>query len=195
MINAVVAKALFDTQIETLDAFLAFLPEKYNDDVDMDFMKEAVEAFKEKLQTDYKPPRGAVKVLKELNDCTDSEDVSTSNGTKKTAKKTTKKVVKNDDDESVEEKKKRAPSAYTMFVKHKMTLLRMAHEGDMKGTNFMKIAAAAWKELTEDQQNEMKTNFKKFTDEYDGVQDEVEKQKIIAKMMYESVFPSDDESE
>ena len=193
MINAVVSKALFDTQIQTLDAFLVFLPEKYGDDVDMDFMKEAVEAFKEKLQNEYKPPRGVSKVLKELDDFNTSDDATTSTGVKQSTKKSSKSTKKssNNDDDSNDDKKKRAPSAYTMFIKHKMALLKKENDGDMKGVNCMKLAAAAWKELTEDQQNEMKTNFKQLSEEYSGDEDDADKQTKLAKMMYESVFPED----
>lgn len=200
MINVVVSKALFDTQIQTLDSLLAFLPEKYGDDVDMDFMNEVIASFKTKLEKEYKVPHGSAKALKEI----EKEQKKNEKASNKKEKKATTKAKKSVDNEEtttnndtntnttdIEVKKKRAPSAYTMFIKHKMALLKKEQPSDTKGTALMKLASEAWKALSDDDVNKLKTNFtdiaKKETYEEEN---DADKQSRIAKEMYESVFGS-----
>jgi hypothetical protein len=55
-INAVVVKALHETQLETIDKVKVFL--STNEEVDQDFIHGLLDQFKAQLQADYKPPKG-----------------------------------------------------------------------------------------------------------------------------------------
>lgn len=123
MINATVSRALYETQLETLENFKKFLVSK--DDVDMDFMEELIGGFRNTLQ--------APKVF--------------GGGKKKTGS-----------DGGVANK--RAPSAYTLYIKHKMFLLKSEDPEIKSGKDLMSKAVAAWGVLTDDQKNALKTTLK-----------------------------------
>lgn len=55
-INAVVVKALHDTQVETVDKIREFL--STNEEVDHEFIGTLLDNFKSKLISDFKPPKG-----------------------------------------------------------------------------------------------------------------------------------------
>lgn len=55
-INAVVVKALHETQLETIDKVKVFL--STNEEVDQDFIHGLLDQFKAQLRADYKPPKG-----------------------------------------------------------------------------------------------------------------------------------------
>lgn len=137
LINAVVSKALFDTQIETIETFRTFLATK--DDTDMDFMNELLNEFKTKIESEYKPPKGAAKALKEA---TQSE----------TKAKKAKKTASSDD-----EAKPKKLSAYTMFIKDRMTSDEFkAEHPDAKGKVLMAKAVEAWSTLPDSMKEKMK---------------------------------------
>lgn len=141
IINAAVAKALYETQIETLASFKTYLMTK--DDVDMEFMEELITTFQSSLTV----PKldGGVK-----------------KGTKKT-------VIDG------QEKKKRAASAYTLFIKHKMHLLK---SDDIKsGKDLMSKAVEAWGELSIEEKTTLKDTLKTNPE-------------LCAKELYQMVFAS-----
>lgn len=129
MINNAVSKALFETQLETLENFKKFLAAK--DDVDMEFMEELINGFKDTLQ--------APKIT----------------GPKKGAK-----GAKKSDSEDGAEKKKRAPSAYTMYIQYQMQLLKKENPEIKSGKDLMAKAVEAWGELTEENKAELKKMLK-----------------------------------
>lgn len=150
VINAVVAKALYDTQVETITAFKAFIADK--DDVDMDFMNELIEEFQTKLQADYKPPKGAAKAMKDAG-------LAGGKGKKRGAKA-----------EGDEPKAKRALSAYILFIKYKMNDTEFRAENtEAKGKALMSAAIAVWAGLDDDIKNKMK-DLHKENPEMDGKQ-------------------------
>ena len=137
LINVVVSKALFDTQIETIETLRTFLATK--DDTDMDFMNELLNEFKTKIESEYKPPKGAAKALKEA---TQSE----------TKAKKAKKTASSDD-----EAKPKKLSAYTMFIKDRMTSDEFkAEHPDAKGKVLMAKAVEAWSTLPDSMKEKMK---------------------------------------
>jgi|UniRef100_A0A6C0BEQ4 hypothetical protein len=133
LINAVVSKAIFETQLETLETLRKFLADK--EDVDVDFMNELLDEFKSKVESDYKPPKGAAKALKEASG---------------------KNSKKSDSDSENKPKKK---SAYTLFIQYKMKDADFkASQPDLKkGKDLMAAAVASWSELSDDIKNKMKT--------------------------------------
>jgi hypothetical protein len=135
LINAVVSKAIFDTQLETLETLRKFLADK--EDVDVDFMNELLDEFKSKIESDYKPPKGAAKALKEAS------------GKGKRSKKS-------DSDSESKPKKK---SAYTLFIQYKMkdSDFKESHPDLKNGKDLMAAAVAAWGELSDEFKNKMKT--------------------------------------
>lgn len=157
-----VSEALFRTQMETLNAFLKFLPEQYGEDVDMDFMSEVVSAFQKKLEAE----RGdGVPVV-----------VPVSKTTSKKKNKSTTKSMSDDSDTSSTtktEKKKRAPSAYNHFIKYKCAILKK--EGDIAAKELMMAASSSWKELDEDKKKEFTALLKSNPD-------------ISCKELYEQVM-------
>lgn len=204
MISAIVNKALFETQIQTLDSLLSFLNEKGDIDF-MDNITEAIAEFKENLQKEYIPPSGVTaKALDEIkSDVVHNNNNKTTDnksGAKKKGKggvKSSKKKVSEDSSEegssevSTATRKKRAPSAYTMFIKHKMSLLKSELQGtEATGKNLMKLASTAWKDVTEEDQKKLKDNFKAILEKYsdDDTMDDSEKSALMAKEMYDSVF-------
>lgn len=131
MITAAVSKALYETQLETLENFQKYLAEK--DDVDMEFMEELIGGFKATLQA---PKAAPVK------------------GKGKGAKKA-------DSDESDNaDKKKRAPSAYTMYIQYQMHQLKKENPDIKSGKDLMAKAVAAWGELTDENKAELKSMLK-----------------------------------
>ena len=154
----VVSEALFQTQMETLNAFLKFLPEQYGEDVDMDFMNEVVTAFQKKLKADH--GNGVETVV-----------VSSTKKSKKSTKKGS--LSSSDDSDSSTGKKKRAPSAYNHFIKYKCAILKK--EGDIASKELMMAASSAWKELDEDKKKEFTAVLKENPD-------------ITCKELYERVM-------
>lgn len=136
LINAAVAKALYATQIETLDAFKAFLVTK--DDVDTDFMDELITSFKGTL-TEPKVADAAAK---------------------KGSKKGGKKADNSDGTSDGAEKKKRAPSAYTMYIQYQMGQLKKTNPDIKSGKDLMAKAVEAWGELTDENKAELKSLLK-----------------------------------
>jgi len=132
LINAVVSKAIFETQLETLETLRKFLADK--EDVDVDFMNELLDEFKSKLESDFKPPKGAAKALKEASG----------------------KGKKSDSESESKPKKK---SAYTLFIQYKMkdSEFKEAHPDLKNGKDLMAAAVAAWGELSDDLKIKMKT--------------------------------------
>lgn len=55
-VNAIVVKALHETQLETIDRVKEYLSK--NNDVDHDFINELLDSFKTQVQSEYKPPKG-----------------------------------------------------------------------------------------------------------------------------------------
>ena len=131
MINAAVAKALYEVQLETLANFKKYLADK--EDVDMEFMEELIDGFKAKIESE-KPKEG----------------------------KGAKGKAKADSDGEVPEKKKRAASAYSMYIKHKMHLLKA--EGVKAGKELMSKAVEAWGELDNDTKEAFKRTLKEHPD-------------------------------
>lgn len=127
MINATVARALYETQLETLENFKKYLVAK--DDVDMEFMEELIGGFRNTLQ--------APKIVGGKNSKKTSGDVNADG-----------------------EKKKRAPSAYTLYIKHKMYLLKTEDPEIKSGKDLMSKAVEAWGGLTEEQKTALKTTLK-----------------------------------
>jgi hypothetical protein len=140
LINAVVSKALFDTQIETIESLRTFLATK--EDTDMDFMNELLNEFKAKVESEYKPPKGAAKALKEA-------------GQTETKAKKAKKAAAAASDSGDEKPKKL--SAYTLFIKDRMTSDEFkAQYPDAKGKELMTHAVAAWSALPDSVKEAMK---------------------------------------
>lgn len=128
LINAVVSKSLFETQLETIESLRIFLGTK--EDTDMEFMNELLNEFKSKVEAEYKPPKGAAKALKEVPQ----------------AKKTKKAKVG--------ETKK---SAYTLYIQYRMTSddFKALHP-DCKGKTMMSKAIASWTALPDSFKEQMK---------------------------------------
>lgn len=116
-INVAVSKALYETQIETLDNFKKFLASR--EDVEIDFMDELIAGFKNNLK----------------------------------APKNVKKPI-------ATEKKKRVPSAYTLFIKHKMHLLKTENPDIKSGKDLMSKAVEAWGVMTVDMKEKLKATLK-----------------------------------
>ena len=132
MINNAVAQALHLSQLETLENFKKYLVAK--DDVDMEFMEELIGGFKATL--DAAKPKAVGKGKGGAG----------------------KKAAAGGDEGG--EKKKRAPSAYTMFIKHKMSLLKTEDPDIKSGKELMSKAVAAWSELSDDQKEALKSTLK-----------------------------------
>ena len=133
MINAAVAQALYQSQLETLENFKKFLAAK--DDVDMEFMEELINGFKATLEADK--PKAVAKGkggAKKGKDGAKSSEGSGEEG----------------------EKKKRAPSAYTMYIQYQMNLLKKENPDIKSGKELMSKAVEAWGELSEDNKTELK---------------------------------------
>jgi hypothetical protein len=131
MINNAVAQALHMSQLETLENFKKYLAAK--DDVDMEFMEELIGGFRTTLEA--AKPKAVGKGKGGAG----------------------KKAAGGDEGG---EKKKRAPSAYTMFIKHKMSLLKTEDPDIKSGKELMSKAVAAWSELSDDQKNALKNTLK-----------------------------------
>jgi hypothetical protein len=116
-INAAVSRALYETQIETLDNFKTFLASR--EDVEIDFMEELITSFKNSL----KSPKNIKKTI-------------------------------------AADKKKRVPSAYTLFIKHRMHLLKTENPDIKSGKDLMSKAVEAWGGLTEDMKDKLKSTLK-----------------------------------
>lgn len=142
LINAVVSKALFEAQIEVLENLKQFLASK--EDVDIEFFDGLVNEFKDKLEADYKPPKGADKALKEAG--------------LKEGKNKRKSKGKTDSDSDVKKKL----SVYTMFIKYKMTdpEFKAQHSEVKNGKELMAAAVVAWQALSEDVKTQMKELYK-----------------------------------
>lgn len=132
MINAAVAKALYETQLETLENFKKYLAEK--DDVDMEFMEELIGGFKATLQAPKVPAAGKGKGKSKKADAEDTSENT--------------------------EKKKRAPSAYTMYIQYEMQHLKKDYPEIKSGKELMAKAVEAWGELTEENKSELKKMLK-----------------------------------
>jgi hypothetical protein len=132
MINAAVAQALYQSQLETLENFKKFLAAK--DDVDMEFMEELIDGFKATLEAD-KPK-------------------AVTNGKGKGGAKKGKGGSEGSGEEG--EKKKRAPSAYTMYIQYQMNLLKKENPDIKSGKELMSKAVEAWGELSDDNKTELK---------------------------------------
>lgn len=131
LITAVVSKSLFESQLETIESLRMFLAQK--EDTDMDFMNELLNEFKAKVESDYKPPKGAAKALKEMA------------GTKRQKK------------ETGDDAKPKKLSAYTLFIQYKMNSPEFKAENPTaKGKDLMGRATAAWAALPDSFKEQMK---------------------------------------
>jgi hypothetical protein len=95
--------------------------------------------------------------LKELKDALDEvyKTHAAANKAEKKQKKPTKTTKAAPKEDLVEPKAKRAPSAYNKFVKQRIQQLKQEQEG-IPPKDLMKMAAAEWKNLTKQEQEEYK---------------------------------------
>jgi hypothetical protein len=95
--------------------------------------------------------------LKELKDALDEvyKTHAAANKAEKKQKKATKATKAAPKEDLVEPKAKRAPSAYNKFVKQRIQQLKQEQEG-IPPKDLMKMAAAEWKNLTKQEQEEYK---------------------------------------
>jgi hypothetical protein len=108
---------------------------------------EIINEFVEQIDTDK------AYSLKELKDAL--AEIYKAKSTGKTASKKTASKKK-DDAVAAEKKPKKPPTAYNNFVKQHIAKLR-AEQTEIPPRELMKVAAAAWKELTKQEQQEYKT--------------------------------------
>ena len=145
-------------------------------DTDIEYSLSEIKNILSGVYKTFKNPSKAPAKKRVVKKDTDDEDVASGNDSPKKRGRPCK--IKLNKDGTV--KKKKAPSAYNLFIREKYAELKPLHE-DLKAPQIMKIAAAVWKELTEDEKKSFKLSVQpeeEKVDEVDDVDEEKEEDEV-----------------
>lgn len=135
MINSAVSRAILETQLRTLENFQKFVADVQKDHTSVQLIADLISNYRLTL----------------LNKDTKNDALECEEPVEVRKKKCRDKARPH---------KKRSPSAYILFIKHKIQLLKTSNPEIRSGKNLMIKAVEAWSALSEEQKSSLKTSLK-----------------------------------